>query len=159
MHTFNKALTSRYESQFWVPSTKSSAPLTGRPEISPSCLTTSLIYSGSALRPVPTAVAPIFTVSMCSLALVKRLISLPTTAACALNSWPNLIGTASCKWVLPILIIPSNSFAFLSIISCISFITAINSSSSIAIVKCAAVGKESFVLWAILTWEFGEITL
>ena len=30
---------------FLVPSTKSSAPLTGRPEISPSCLTTSLIYS------------------------------------------------------------------------------------------------------------------
>ena len=65
---------------------------------------------GTAFRPVPMAVPPMLT-SFRRTALRSRFaISSSRLFAKALNSWPEVIGTASCSWVRPILMMSLNSW-------------------------------------------------
>ena len=55
------------------------------------------------------AVPPMFTVSSRVLIWLRASISLCRLAAQASNSWPRVMGTASCSWVRPILMMCRNS--------------------------------------------------
>ena len=69
-------------------------------------------YPGSAVMPVPIAVAPIFTVRKSWAAKSRFLISSRRILAKPLKVCPKVIGTASSSWVRPILMICANSPAF-----------------------------------------------
>lgn len=62
------------------------------------------------MMPVPMAVPPRFTsVSSSGARRRRRSRSSPRVVAKAWNSWPRVIGTASCNWVRPIFSTPANS--------------------------------------------------
>ena len=64
--------------------------------------------------PVPMAVAPRFTSVSSARASFRRGSSSPIITAKAINSWPSVIGTASCSWVRPIFSTSANSAALAS---------------------------------------------
>ena len=69
-------------------------------------------YPSGALMPVPMAVAPRFISRSRLRDSWIRSMSSPMVTAWVRNSWPRVMGTASCSWVLPILMISLNSTAF-----------------------------------------------
>ncbi|MNC45104.1 hypothetical protein D3C75_940500 [compost metagenome] len=82
--------------------------------ISASRLMARAEYSGGVFRPVPMAVAPRFTSSSSSWQRLMDLISSRRVTAKAWNSWPRVMGTASCNWVRPIFRMLLNSWALVS---------------------------------------------
>ena len=95
-----------------VAPTKSSASLISQPVILRRASIHFSAYSGSAVIPVPIAVAPMLTVRKSCAAKSKFLISSRRMLAKPLNVCPKVIGTASSNWVRPILIICANRVAF-----------------------------------------------
>ena len=107
-------------------------------------------------KPVPTAVPPWAKYFSLISANSTRLIPNSICFWKPENSWPKERGVASCKWVLPILMILSHNFTFLDNSLCKYFkegMTDFVTVSTQAI--CIAVGKVSFEDWLLLQWSFG----
>ena len=94
-----------------VAPTKSSDNLISQPVSSFKAFTHFSAYSGSAVIPVPMAVAPMLTVRNSSAAKFRFFISSCRMLANPLNVCPRVIGTASSNCVRPILMICLNSSA------------------------------------------------
>ena len=92
-----------------VASTRFPASTNGLPEMTRNASTHVCAYPGSVFIPVPIAVAPILTSRKRRAISFRRLTSSSRVTANASNSWPSVIGTASCSCVRPILITLSNS--------------------------------------------------
>ena len=140
-----------------VASTRLSAVVKLSPVTSVSCSQTSLIYSGSAFRPVPTAVAPMFMVCSSSQLRRMQLLRLRMEEAKALNSRPKVIGTASCRCVRPIFSTSLNSSPFLSKESARFSKAIISCSARIRAQTRMDVGITSLVDCDILAWLLGLI--
>ncbi|GAQ68277.1 hypothetical protein SsS58_08736 [Streptomyces scabiei] len=97
--------------QSCVASTRLAAVTSGSPVISARCRRADSAYPAGALRPVPMAVAPRLISWISSTASESRHRSSSIMTAYAENSWPSVIGTASCSWVRPILSTSRNSTA------------------------------------------------
>ena len=100
--------------QSCVASIRFGAVTSGMPVISDSRRQTSAAYSGCALMPVPIAVAPRLISQISDAASLSRSSSSPSMTAYVVNSWPSVIGTASCNCVRPIFSTSRNSSAFAS---------------------------------------------
>ncbi len=133
-----------------------SAVIKGLPVSSATFFATSSENPAGAFRPVPTAVPPSasscrgFTASFSSSTSFSRLARQPEI------SWLNLMGVASCKWVLPDLTMPSFSASRRRKVS-IRVPTAGSSLSSMASTAemCIAVGNVSLEDWLILMSSLG----
>ena len=95
-----------------VASMRFPAVVSGRPVMWRSRSHTSAAYAGCALSPVPIAVPPRLISAISIDASPSRSASSPMVTAKAPNSWPSVIGTASCSWVRPSLSMSANSRAF-----------------------------------------------
>ena len=115
--------------------------------------------SGWVLMPVPTAVPPSASSRSSSWALLEpaRCRARPGRRSPE-NSWPRRIGVASCRWVRPILMTSSNSWAF-----CASGALRaaprpgmqVVARSPAAAATWMAVGMTSLDDWPMLTWSLG----
>ena len=92
---------------------RSSANLISSPVILPRAAIHFSAYPGSAVIPVPMAVAPMLTVRKSCAAKSRFFTSCDRILAKPLKVCPRVIGTASSSWVRPILIIFANSSPFL----------------------------------------------
>ncbi len=106
--------------------------------------------------PVPIAVAPMLISNMSAAFSLSRVWSKPRVDAKPWNSWPSVIGTASCSWVRPTLSTSWNSRALAR-----NATRRWSSSSSIERSESdrpilIAVGYTSFVDWLRLVWSIGE---
>jgi hypothetical protein len=94
-----------------VDSIRSGADSRLRPVISLRWRTAATAYPGSAVIPVPIAVAPRLISESSQIVSVSRAWSSPSVVAKPWNSWPRVIGTASCSCVRPTFNTPWNSSA------------------------------------------------
>ena len=100
--------------QSWVASTRLAAGTTASPVISRRCAQARAEYSGWPVIPVPIAVPPRLLSSSSPAPSASRSRSSRSMMPYVANSWPRVIGTASCSWVRPILSTSANPAAFSS---------------------------------------------
>ncbi len=109
-----------------------------------------------AFKPVPTAVPPSASSESGPMENLTSSISLSREALHPEISWENAIGTASCRWVLPLFTIPSFSFSSLLNTSMSPSAAGRSLSSSAHTAEmCIAVGNVSFEDWLMLMSSFG----
>ena len=109
-----------------------------------------------AFRPVPTAVPPRASSDRGFMASLTSSTSRSRELRQPLISWEKAIGTASCRWVLPLLTIPS-CFSSRTRKAAISFSAAgiRRSSRAVTAEMCMAVGKVSLEDWLMLMSSLG----
>ena len=105
--------------------------------------------------PVPIAVAPMLISRMSDDVSRRRSMSSPIVTPYAWNSWPSVIGTASCSCVRPIFTMSANSSPFSRNASRSSARALSRSRSAQMAAMRIAVGYTSLVDCERLTWLFG----
>ena len=113
---------------------------------------------GGAFRPVPTAVPPAASSYSPSAERVRFSVASSSCRAYPDHSWPTVSGTASSRWVRPILTTSRHSSAFAAMARC-SAVTLGSTSSWMArtAATCIAVGNVSLEDCAMFTWSLGWI--
>ena len=128
----------------------------GRPVSAAAASAAASPNPAGAFSPVPTAVPP--RASSYRPSREARIMSRPcsTMERQPLISCPKVMGTASCKWVRPVLTMPAFSCSSRSRqTSMASMAGKSRSYSAVTAAMCRAVGKVSLELWDMFTWSLG----
>ena len=132
------------------------AVLKSFPVSSDTAFATSASKPLGALRPVPTAVPPSASSWRPGRLKDSMVFAFSSIFFQPLISWEKVMGVASCRWVRPVLMIPSfSSIRRPKVPSSREMDGKSLSSISTAAAMCMAVGKVSLELWDIFTWSLG----